>query len=367
MDSFSTVERVSSFTTESERESLLLLREATQYPNARPLFVYADEVIPEVAHSLLFRPAWNIDPSYCVRLPGGSVFGECRTVTDAGILLYDLSAYAGRHRGLPDVVQAEDGSKVAGFSGMEPQYRDCSAAILSPLLACGKNHSHWLFQALPKVQIFREASVDPDFFLVLPTIAEYQRMTLKALGIDESRILVREPEQSMKFRELYASYTGNDISPDLAIYDEVVSKVDKGEKGPEKVYVSRMDARSMRRFVNEEQVIEAAQKHGFHIVTPSELSFEDEVRLFRNARVIAGPVGAGLYNAVFTRPGCLIIAMSEPAYIMDWPLQLTSLRGHSIGYLLGNSFLSMEPTHLGGHNSWVLNPDLFEFAVKQYL
>ncbi len=352
---------------EPERESLVLLREATQYPNAEPLFVYADEAIPEVSRSLLYRQAWSIDPSYCVKLPGGSVYGECGIVTGGGVFLHDLSTLAGRHRKPAEVTRQEDGSEIAGFKTVKPEYRDCSAAILSPLIACGKNHSHWLFHALPKVQIFRDASVAPDFFLVLPAVAGYQRDTLKALGIGDDRILVRDPAQPMKFRELYASYTQSDVSPDMTIYDEIISKVDRGEEGPERIYVSRMDARGMRRFINEEQVIDVARNNGFHIVTPSELSFEDEVRIFRNARIIAGPVGAGLYNAVFTRPGCVIVAMSEPAYVMDWPLQLASLRKHSIGYLLGNSFLSMEPVHRGCHNSWVLNPALFDLALNNLL
>lgn len=366
-DSFTALPHLASFPPETGSEDLVLLSDSRTYENVDLMFVHSDEDLPILSQELLGTRSWTIDPAYCVRLAGGRTYWDAHIVTREGVLFKDLSVQAGRHIDPPFLTRMPDGSMRASIHAMEPEYHDCSGAILFPSGACGYNHSHWLAHALPKLDFFRQAKVEPDVYVVLPTIAPYQRDTLHALGIEDSRILVRHDPQPFAFRELYAAYTCNDFSPDTWVYDEIAARIYDGKKGPERIYISRKDARNIRRFLNEDRNIEVARRHGFEIVIPSELAFEEELRIFRNARVIAGPVGAGLYNALFTRPGALIIALSDPAYVMNWPMQVAAVRKHSIGYLLGNSFLSYEECYAGSHNSWVLDPAAFEKILKEYL
>ena len=46
---------------------------------------------------------------------------------------------------------------------------------------------------------------------------------------------------------------------------------------------------------------------GFVVVRTEDLSFDEQVATFARARVIAGPHGAGLNNAIFAPAGCLVL------------------------------------------------------------
>ena len=119
--------------------------------------------------------------------------------------------------------------------------------------------------------------------------------------------------------------------------------------------------------MNEEKIIEIVEELGFKVIIPSSLTLADEVRLFQDARLIVGPLGAGLYNIFFTKPGSTMLVLGDPNYAMDWPAQACGLRGHSICYYFGSSFYSYETDHLGTHNNWILDPDRFRAAIEKIL
>ncbi len=74
------------------------------------------------------------------------------------------------------------------------------------------------------------------------------------------------------------------------------------------IYVSRLGAKA-RPLDNEAALAAVAQRLGFEIVDPGELTFLDQVALFSQARVVAGPHGAGLANAAFCSPGSILLEL----------------------------------------------------------
>jgi capsular polysaccharide biosynthesis protein len=89
--------------------------------------------------------------------------------------------------------------------------------------------------------------------------------------------------------------------------------VDKLPGAARKLYVARTDAqrRVMR---NEMAVIEEMRRRGYEIVIPGSLSFTEQVRLFRSARLVVGPHGAGLTNVVFCEPGTIVYELVSADY-----------------------------------------------------
>lgn len=65
-----------------------------------------------------------------------------------------------------------------------------------------------------------------------------------------------------------------------------------------RIYVSRGDT-PRRRITNEGEILPILESHGFEIVAPGTLSFQEQVALFSEAELIAGPHGAGLTNILF--------------------------------------------------------------------
>src|SRR5690606_29148055 len=76
----------------------------------------------------------------------------------------------------------------------------------------------------------------------------------------------------------------------------------EGRKFAERIYVSRTLARQ-RRVQNEDELVSLLERYGFAKYIPEQMPFEDQVRLFRDAKAVVAPHGAGLANLVFARPG----------------------------------------------------------------
>jgi capsular polysaccharide biosynthesis protein len=78
-----------------------------------------------------------------------------------------------------------------------------------------------------------------------------------------------------------------------------------------------------------------------------------------------GPLGAGLYNALFTRPGATIVALSDPHYAMEWLSQVAALRGHAHGWIFGVAFDSLDPVYHGTHNNFIVDLDRVQARIEQ--
>ena len=89
--------------------------------------------------------------------------------------------------------------------------------------------------------------------------------------------------------------------------------VDKLPGATRKLYVARTDAQS-RVMRNEGTVIEEMRHRGYEIVIPGSLSFTEQVQLFRSARLVVGPHGAGLTNIIFCEPGATVYELVPAGY-----------------------------------------------------
>jgi capsular polysaccharide biosynthesis protein len=104
-------------------------------------------------------------------------------------------------------------------------------------------------------------------------------------------------------------------------------------------------------------------KYGFEVVKPEDLSLEQEIRIFRDAAVIVGAEGAGLYAACYSRQGQLFISISDEDYVMGILASATSGRGSDIAYCLGESYRAdsdVARRKSYGHSEFSVAPSLVE-------
>ena len=105
-------------------------------------------------------------------------------------------------------------------------------------------------------------------------------------------------------------------------------------------------ARRTGRFVLNGNEVEAAlDALGFEVRYPEDLSFEDQVRLFSEARVIVGPLGAAFTNLIFASPDAKVIALASPL-LVDYCMQsnLAGVAGCDYVIFPGTHPLVGEPT-----------------------
>jgi hypothetical protein len=347
---------------ETKDECWVMLQNQGRYSYPGPQFVISDEEIPVYAQSKLTRTEVTYGPLYAVRLHDVLLLGNNTFISQRSELLVDLEGMNRRRAPMPS---AQQSSGLYEYELPEDvPYFNGSAAALFFHTACGSHHSHWLVQGLPRLELFERSGASFESLLVFDTIKPYQFEMLETLGYSREKVLVRRGLEPMRFKELYVLYTWNDFLPAFQSIERLIDAYNPGAQGPERVYVSRKDAVTVRKFLNEDDLIALVQKYGFEIVHPSALTAAQEVALFRSARLVCGPLGAGLYNTIFTSPGAFLWILGDPSYVMDWAPELCGLRGHTHGYHFGNSFFSYEESHFGTHNNWILNLETFEKQLQ---
>jgi capsular polysaccharide biosynthesis protein len=117
--------------------------------------------------------------------------------------------------------------------------------------------------------------------------------------------------------------------------DRILAKNPGLEKTfPQKIYINRLDS-AARRLLNETDVIECAEAHGFTSLSLSPLSVAEQVALFTNATHIIAPHGAGGTNILFCQPGTSFLELHLDHYIQWSMRRINSLVPIRYGCVIG--------------------------------
>jgi capsular polysaccharide biosynthesis protein len=121
---------------------------------------------------------------------------------------------------------------------------------------------------------------------------------------------------------------------------------------PRRIYVSRLTASRLgyRMMVEEAELIRRLVPLGFVVVEPERLTFAEQIRVFHHAEVIVGPGGAGMFNAVFARPGSTIVTIEGSPQWVHSHANLFATCGLNYGVILGRSDeTDSQPVHKRWH------------------
>lgn len=201
----------------------------------------------------------------------------------------------------------------------------------------GSNYAHWLMDALTRlalwgktdVKVLIEAGASPFLFESLITLGlkEPQILQLEpgAYAV-EKLLVVRAQDRSGIPHGLFVKRLG-------AMYRTALGL--EAAESKRRVYISR--ARSNRPIVNEDEILPHLKEHGFEIVHAEALSFEDQVRTFGTAEVIAGPHGAGIYNFIYAPEGCKVIEIINPLFWDHAARRIASATGAEHWHILAKN------------------------------
>jgi len=180
------------------------------------------------------------------------------------------------------------------------------------------NYFHWLFDSLSKAishVCYHENS--PDWFYGYAS-THIQRFSLSSIGIDLNRIISPfDFPYLLADRLLIVTLTRRD-----GAMNEIIMKAflnissTSNYKSLRRVYISREDAQ-WRRVINENEVIRCLKNYHFQPIVLSQLSFEDQISIFKNAECIVAPHGAGLANIIWTPNSSAIVEFFSPDGLND--------------------------------------------------
>ena len=259
------------------------------------------------------------------------------------------------------------------------------------------NYYHFIYDTLPYLySYFYEKKYTKNLkLLVSPPEGQTDLYPfvwdcLDLLGISRDDIVFLDPETEYYSVLVGSSLTHDGLSnhrPHKGVYD-VINRMRGDYSGPEKVYISRRtwtqeksdnigtNMTEARRCVNEDEVWELFKARGYEEVFCENLSMEEKIGLFRGAKKVAGPIGGGMVNTIFSPPETQVISINSPTFFdintrFEYSMSHTKLYhfndtefdGDATGWVEGQGALSIS----GGLNSpWKVNLNTLSQFLEEH-
>ena len=107
------------------------------------------------------------------------------------------------------------------------------------------------------------------------------------------------------------------------------------DRSGELLFVTRNES-SMRRILNEDELLPDLKDMGFRIISPATLSLSEQIDAFRNARIVLSAHGAQLTNIIFCRPKATLIEIFPEGGVHGSAfLRIASQLGFNYYYVVG--------------------------------
>ncbi|MES3056693.1 glycosyltransferase 61 family protein [Sphingomonas faeni] len=300
-----------------------------------PVFFAIDPRVADVAreHDVRSGPGatTRLAPSFVVALPHGAILTE-------GFLVADQD-----HRILSDSFRAFGSLARYGFHEHPDRLfsidlvggPELSGTHLVVGIQTNLNYFHWLLEAMPRLWLAQREGLAADTTVWLPPLRPWMADMLTALQpIDRCATqadgITRCARLLMPARGLSNIHTF--CAHAFAMADEIRERHAPAAPAGRRFFITRAGAGS-RKLINEAEIMEIAAEHGFETVEPQHLAFHDQVKLFAGADAIAGPLGAGLANAVFMRPGSVLIELAPEGREGDATLFANLAHHRQLDYL----------------------------------
>jgi tetratricopeptide (TPR) repeat protein len=218
---------------------------------------------------------------------------------------------------------------------------DATVAVLAGLL--NDTYFHWMFDILPRIELLYKSGIDIttiDKFLVSSRL-NFQKETLKALGITETKILETDEYPHIQATTLvFPSFPGSVAwMPKWAcdfLRSEFLDKKQIETEKIERIYISRKETAN-RRIINEDEIVSCLTECGFRSVILESMSVAEQAALLAHAKVVVAPHGGGLTNTVFCNPGTKVIEIFSPNYVYPCYWLISNQIGLEYYYLQGEN------------------------------
>jgi len=307
-------------------------------PHSRIIKI-TDELMPKFPAAKVAYPARQ---QGFLRISRAIVFAETGVVMpEIGVALHnDLARWQSDHRKMPGFLDFDGDALVACERALYP-LRRVRQPVINLCHAFHRNYGHWMIDSLPFLLPWRALLQQRRLAVLVPPLrAAWQRRTLELLGVPASAV-IEAPEPSVLCDDMIVpglrlmdgpnpNVLRRQPAPDIRNTIGILRGAARHEteiEQPEYIYVSRRGLESFRTMSNEEDVELAMSRLGFAVIHPDELSFDQQVTYFARARVVAGPHGAGLNNAMFAPAECLVVDIVPDIWSPVWVLHETQVFG----------------------------------------
>jgi capsular polysaccharide biosynthesis protein len=326
----------------------------TSQPSAYAFHPKIEDAIRRVSpHLLDFPPA-----PFVVRATNVSVIGGTRHVlADENTIIRDESSVLPRETdfeaGLPDI-------RVGRPRQLSVEMLRSAGNIIGHAVHAMHEYSndylHLVTEVLPRIELARadpavdslplliDASLHPHF-LDLIRIVDDGRPSL-ALKKDKLYSLktLHFPSDVSSIQNAFAPHRSNTVLH-IAAIQRVVKKVLESKKlstslpPRRRIYARRK--REQQSPINQAEIEARLAAHGFELCLLDDLAIDVQIRLFREAVIVVGPMSTDLTNIVWCQPGTSVLAL--PALQVAMPVEVWK----QLGAVSGCQVMSLQGPRVG--------------------
>jgi capsular polysaccharide biosynthesis protein len=237
------------------------------------------------------------------------------------------------------------------------------AEITTYYFGNNQNYFHWLIEDMPRLLYLQDHHSAADgYFLVDHMLTEWQQDILLHLGSDPLRWRCVDFLTSNRFGRLVAPSL---FSKNMCAHPSAIKTLrsrlvpDAASAMPRagnRIYLARK-GRQIRagKLSNEQELIRLFETEGFVTVDTGDLTFAQQIELFRDAEIIAGPGGAALTNMIFAPAGAKVLVLAPSGAQGETFVSIAGAIGQDIMTCLGDSRPSPHP-------AWINTT--FDFSVR---
>lgn len=226
-----------------------------------------------------------------------------------------------------------------------PQRIDVPVLVLGNMDATyHRNYYHWMLLILARIERLRmRGLLDGGRQLLLPSeLSGWMRSSLADIGVSPAQCLEYSQEEELHLSDALLVSPIEFASPALVeglrrtLWQRAGLDPDAPPAAHRLLYISRR-GEGRRPLVEEAQIQGIAESLGFEVVSPETLSLLDQVRLFAEARGVAGPPGAAYTNLAWAGAGTRVLSIFKEEVHLPTFIDISIIRSQQHRWLLGRN------------------------------
>lgn len=227
------------------------------------------------------------------------------------------------HQGQPvsETVYVQDPAAVKALTIRPQDLIDVShsgATTASCVDHWASNYYHWVAHTIPTLSVLS----GEDLRLILPEhMHSWQFETLDLLGISREGHLRLQAGKQYAFDTLeYVTFLNGSVDFAVSgISRQAYARLCLTAGAPllpsgRRLYIERANAAN-RHVPNEPDLASALEGRGFERIRPEELTLSEQIRLFADAGIVVGMLGAGLANIAWCHPATTVCELVPSHHI----------------------------------------------------
>jgi len=237
------------------------------------------------------------------------------------------------------------------------------------------NYYHFICEDLPRLILFEERKGPSErAILVDRNIRPWQQHLLTRLGFDQERWRVVNFEVPVRLPQLNVPAL---LSRDLLVHPKAVDLIRSrlasagGNAKPlpgKRLYLARGSKGSRNaRFLNEDAIARQLFRQGFVAVETGNMSLDEQIELFSDAEVVAGPGGAALTNLIFAPRDCAAVVLASGSDAGETFSSLTSSIGQEYFVCVGDGYPRPDYSWIHTNFDFSIDPDDVALALEKIL